>query len=1330
MNLPRLEKLFVLVSIYCTLTLQVQAQSYYFKNYQVNNGISSNTITCILQDRKGFMWYGTRNGLNRFDGHFFKIFRNNSSDPTSLGSNSILSLFEDRSEKLWVGTYKGISIFDPKTESFSYFPTIPQGEIRSIKGDNRGNTWIIADHVLYRYNSRSNKVSSYLFPNALTTNISISSSGAVWIATNTGYIKMYNATTDSFTTYDVRITTSKYPLNAIQDLLPLTDSTILVGTMCNALLFHLRTSKLEDLSKKVGLSASIQVHQMIAETPTQLWLGTEAGLLIINTRTWKATLVQKQRDNPYSISDNVIYTLYKDRQGGTWMGTFFGGVNYYAEEYNTFQKYFPHEGSNNLSGNLVHEIVADDYGHLWVGTEDAGLNKIDLRTGVTKKFMPGGKGSISYRNIHGLLVDSNELWIGTYEHGLDVMDIKTEKVIRHYDANTGPGSLSGNFIVTLSKTSTNQVLVGTWTGLFRYNRSSNTFTADPFFGMQIQSVHEDKEGTLWVASYGKGIYYFNQKTGEKGNLKFETDNPNSLWNNYVNSIYEDNEENIWCCTEGGLNKYNKRTKTFIHYNVNEGLPDNQVFRIIQDNSGTLWASTSKGLVSFTAHFKDLHVYTTENGLISNQFNYNSSFKTKEGTLYFGTLYGMISFRPDQFTVNNFTPPVYITGLEVNNREEPISSKSLLKESITYANSISVSYDSSSLSFDVAALSYTTPQLNTYAYKMDGFDKEWTTISTNRKIYYTKLPPGNYVFRLKGSNAGNTWNNKEVLLAIHVLPPIWASIWAYILYAIIVGGIITIIIRYYLLAQHEQARRRFEIFEREKEREVYNSKIDFFTNVAHEIRTPLTLIKLPFDKLLQKVNDPEINDSLITMKKNINRLIDLTNQLLDFRKAEANKFTLNFIKTDVNEAITEVYQAFAPIAEHKACQYKLELPRIALQAYVDHESFQKILSNLFSNAVKYAESKVHIRLMPFNSEDNYFQIQVSNDGHKIPIELKDKIFEPFYRMKGTEKQEGTGIGLPLSRSLAELHKGTLELQASDNEINMFVLSLPIHQDREVNFITNEGEQINGTERLDAELADSGPAERPAVLLVEDNKEILDFIRKELKATYTIYKACNGVEAIEVLQKDNIHLVISDIMMPVMNGIDFCKNIKKDLQFSHIPVILLTAKNTMSSRIEGLEVGADAYIEKPFSLDHLQAQISNLLTNRQIVKEYFARSPLSHIKGIACSSADKAFLEQLQQAINENITNLDLDVDQLSRMVNMSRPTLYRKIKALSNLSPNELINLSRLKKAAELLSSGNYKINEVANMVGYTIQSNFSRDFQKQFGVTPTAYINSLQEEKI
>ena len=1332
MNVLNKRLLFIFLFL-CSTGSLLQAQSYYFRNYQVSNGVSSNTITCITQDRKGFMWFGTRNGLNRFDGTSFKIFRNNIHNSQSLGSNSILSLHEDNHQQLWVGTYKGVYIYDASHETFKSFKDIPQVEVRAIDEDKNNNIWLVAGFDVYRYNTSNKTVRIFNVSKTQTPTLSIDESGVIWIGTDSGIVRRYDPAKGTFDNYNLSMSNKRNEPVFIQTIYPASDTTILIATLKQVYLFNTKSLQLSNVFQQTVWADNIQVHKITRQSASEFWFGTENGLYILNLETGATLLIKKQYGNPYSIDDNVITDFCRDTEGGIWVGTFFGGINYYSKQLNRFQKYFPLPGVNSLSGNLVHEICADKQNNIWIGTEDAGLNKVNTKTGIITHFMPGkNPGNISYQNIHGLLADDNKLWIGTYEHGLDVMDLKNEKVIRHYEKSNKPNSLNSNFIVCIYKMKNNDILIGTWNGLYKYNKKGDNFMILPFFKRQAQAIHEDENGTLWVCSYGNGVYYYNSRTGVKGNFSHDPKNNNSLIDNYVNNLFEDRKKNIWFCTESGLCKYDAMSNRIIPFTSDPVLGDNQVFKILEDNKGILWISTSKGLVSLDPETQKTKLFNTNNGLLTEQFNYNSGYNNNKGILYFGTVKGMISFDPSSFTENEFVPPVFITGLQINNADPPIgNSESILKIALPYTTSITLPYDSSTINIEVAALSYSMPALNEYRYKMEGLDKDWILIPTNRKIYYTKLPPGNYIFKVKGSNGDNVWETKETDLSIHILPPFWASIWAYMLYVLLALSIAFVILRYYIIALREKNQRIIKTFEIEKEREIYNAKIEFFTNITHEIRTPLTLIKLPVEKLLKVFSkDATLYENLTMINKNTNRLIHLTDQLLDFRKAEANNYTLSFVKTDINEFLKELFATYTPAAEEKKLSFKLEMPRISLLAYVDAEAFRKILSNLFSNAIKYAESSVIVKLLPFNSDNNVFHIEFKNDGYLIPYEMKDKIFEPFYRLKQTEKQAGTGIGLPLSRSLAELHKGGLQLKRSIDQFNIFLLSIPIHQETEINLDDTDFAETKNSSTGNNGKAIQQEGQKVSILIVEDNKEIVKFLEGEMHNSFYIYTASEGQEALNILTVQNIDLVISDIMMPIMDGIELCRKIKTDIEFSHIPVILLTAKNTLISKIEGLETGADAYIEKPFVMEYLLAQITSLLNNRNIIKGYYAHSPLAHIKGIASTKADKTFLEELQKAIDENILDQDIDVDTLSKMMNMSRGTFYRKIKSLSDLTPNELINLSRLKKAAEFLAEGKYKINEVANLVGYNINSNFSRDFHKQFGMSPSEYLSNLKEKQI
>jgi len=1288
----------------------------YFKHYQVDDGLSSNTITSIHQDRNGFIWLGTRNGLNRFDGNHFKVFKNDKNDSLSIGSHSINTICEDNNGGLWIGTYDGIYLYDYATEGFKLISD-DYPFVQDFLPDAENNIWFLSGQKLYLLNPQNFSIKEiHTKPeNVVSLNLN-RQKNELWIADPHGIISKLNLNGEFIESYNSTAINKGNPVNTIRKIYNINDTIALLGTMNNLYYFNKKEKTLKPLLPGEN---SYQIHTILHDKNQQYWLGTETGLYILDLEKENVIAVKKEYGNQYALSDNVVYSLHKDREGGIWVGSFSGGINYYSPELNHFVKYYPNAGKNHISGNIVHEICEDDFGNIWIGTEDGGINQLNKATGKIKSFLPGkGSGKISYQNIHGLIAAGNELWIGTYEHGLDVMDIRTGKVIRHYNTNTKPGTLNGNFIVSLHKTPDNRILIGTWNGLSTYDRQNDRFITDSFFTIPIQSMITDHLGVLWVASYGEGVYWRNTKTGEKGKIKNDPGKTGGLISNFVNNVYQDSKNDIWFCTESGLVQMDYGTKKMKVIKTGD-LSDYQVFRIIEDNFNKYWITTSKGLIYYDPVKENAKVFTTVDGLITEQFNYNSAYKDSEGRIYFGSVKGMISFQPEDFKESDFQAPVYITGMKINNTNFNRSTNTFPKyASLLATQSIVLPYDSSNISFDVACLSFITPEKNEYLYKMEGIDSDWIHLKNNRSIYYTKLPPGNYTFTIKGGRSVETGKISTASINLKILPPWYLSKIAYLIYFLIAGSIIYLILRYYNLAVNEKNKRKFETLERAKEREVHHAKIEFFTHIAHEIRTPLTLIKLPLDKLNSELNGNHLfQENLNMMKKNTQRLIELTDQLLDFRKAETEKFRLNFIKTDINNIIKETYDEFRPAAEQRNLSMQLDMPRISLFAFVDPEAFRKIISNLINNAIKYADKKIVVKLYPFNSDAENFEAGVISDGLQIHDNQKERIFEPFYRIKETDKQPGTGIGLSLARSLAELHNGRLELKNNEPGLNKFILSIPIHQEDEIILEKEEVRELTEIIKNEEETDN-----KIKILIVEDQKEIVNFLRQELKEEFGIYSAYNGKEALEILEKENIQLIISDIMMPEMDGIELTRKIKRDLQYSHIPVVLLTARTTLDSKIEGLEAGADAYIEKPFSLEHLTAQINNLLANRLMIREYFSKSSAAPIKGVSMSDADKEFIETLYKNIHDNLMDTSLDVDSLSRMMNMSRSTFYRKVKSISDLTPNELIMVSRLKKAAEMLLEDKYIIKEVVMMVGYSNNSNFSRDFSKQFGMSPSQFI--------
>ncbi len=642
----------------------------------------------------------------------------------------------------------------------------------------------------------------------------------------------------------------------------------------------------------------------------------------------------------------------------------------------------------------------------------------------------------------------------------------------------------------------------------------------------------------------------------------------------------------------------------------------------------------------------------------------------------------------------------------------------LTQSITFTDKIKLNYDQSTFSIDFAALVYTDYETAEYAYKLDGVDKDFTHLKKNRKVFYTKLSPGTYTFLVKAANSSGIWNEEPRKLIIQITPPFWLSIWAYLIYGLLFLGLMYLITVYINRKISLKNKRRLEQLENQKEKEIYEAKIEFFTQITHEIRTPLTLIKGPIETVIKRYeSQPEVLDYLYTMEKNADRLLDLTNQLLDFRKIESREYQLNYLRTDVSGLLDENFQRFRNAVEEKRLDYQLRLPESSYYSVIDPEALNKILSNLLSNAVKYAKSLI---LVSFEVADGDLKIIISNDGYLIPDEMKERIFESFVRLDVTSSEVGTGIGLALARSLAVLHGGTLKVE-SKSKMNVFVLSLPIVEGQDIALPANNVADLASIVQPVEEQADMLVQERANILLVDDNADILDYLSKELGRFYDCSTAGNGLIALEMMKNKSPQLVVSDVMMPLMDGFELCRNIKTDLSISHIPIILLTAKNTAQSRIEGLETGADAYMEKPFSPEHLLAQIQSLLNNRNKLREYFASSPLVHLKSIAHSRPDEILLEKINAFILKNLGDKDLDVGQLADTMNMSRATFYRKLKSVSNLSPNELINITRLKKAAELLLSTDYKIQHIATLTGFASQAQFGRSFTRQFGITPSGY---------
>lgn len=1268
------------------------------------------------------MWFGTRDGLNRYDGISFQTFMK---EKGTLGNNLVTSLHEDTEGNIWIGTDVGLYIYSPIKEKIERFlvkstsGTVIDQTINTIKGDRKGDVWIVSrGQGIFHYEKKTGKL-VHLCADASgrmrlenVGEIVFDPDNVCWVDVHDG--NLYSSRDNCRTFTPLFPADGKEPFKGenIYRILPGPYNCLYVGTVMGLKEVNLTHKSMRTLLPADPADGDIFVREIVFNASDELWVGTESGIYIYNVHTGTSTHLQDVEGDPYSLSDNAVYAIYKDREEGMWIGSYFGGLNYYPRPYTYFDKVYPHPGMEGL-GKHVREFCADRDGTLWIGTEDKGLFHYDPQTGQGRPF----RSPAIYHNIHGLCLDGDYLWVGTFSQGLNRIDLRTQGV-KHYG-----GTLADVF--SILRTTSGDLLLGTTAGLFRYDRASDRFVHDAEVGDTfIYYLMEDKQGNLWLATYVDGVYMRNVRTGRWSHFTSHEGDAGSLPSNKVLSIFEDSNNRLWFTTQGGgFCYFDANTRHFVCYDSRKGLPGDVVYRIEEDEKGLFWISTNRGLVRFNPKTAAMKVYTVANGLLSNQFNYQSSYQDKDGNIYFGCIDGFISFRPSSFVEDDYLPPIVITDFRLFNKPVAVGVKgSPLQKSITLSDDIRLRSNQNSFSLRVSALSYQTTDNNTLMYTLEGYDKEWYAVREGGYITYANLPYGTYELKVKGFNSDGVQNPRIRTLEICILPPFYLSMWAYLVYVLLVAGAVYALIRHFKRRSALKHRREMEKFEQKKERELYVSKIDFFTNVAHEIRTPLTLIKSPLESVLAVKGLPEeVKVELEVMDQNAERLLNLTNQLLDFRKTENKGFKLNRSECNIADVIYSVYNRFTPLAKQRRIRLDMELPDTDIYAAVDREALTKILSNLFTNALKYSATYAHLSLS--NDEATHsFVITMCNDGAIVPLEKREEIFRPFMQYRdGEHVIPGTGIGLALARSLAELHKGTLVMDRSI-ECNRFILRLPIlHL------------PVMGTQEKEAALAETEHSnDTPApeesreklvtILIVEDDKDMQTFIARQLSPFYQILKADNGKEALRIIEKQAVDLLISDVMMPVMDGLQLCEEVKSTLEYSHIPIILLTAKTGLESKLEGLETGADAYIEKPFSVEYLRINVANLLSNRERLRRRYLESPFVDADTMIHSKADGLFIKKLEEYAWVHLENPDLSVDDLAAAMNMGRSTFYRKLKGILAMGPNEYLRILRLKRAAQLLKEGEFSIVDISYKVGFNTPSYFSICFKKQFGVSPKDFM--------
>lgn len=1290
------------------------SKQYYFQTYDIRNGLSHNTVHTILQDKLGFMWIGTKDGLNRFDGITFRVFNKENSN---LDNNYITRLLQDKNGLLWIGTDAGIYIYNPlfdrfyTIKEFCNFHKEISNAITEIKEDQQHNIWFSVDYEgLYKFDITNKNLSQPIktaSSGLLSNNIS-----DFWFRGNTYWIALYGKnlyySNDNFKTL--------HPYKDKDGKMTFTDN-IIHQVYVKGSISYLCTSKgLFELNLTNGSNRkllSCYARTLNFRSDNELWAGTEQGLYIYNLSTGAVNhIVATDNYDPYSLTDNAIYTIYRDKDEGMWIGSYFGGLNYCPYPWSYFEKFYPKDNLKVL-GRRIREFCRSNDGTIWIGTEDKGLFNFNPQT---KNIIPFSNPKI-YSNVHGLCMDGNYLWVGTSSGGLNRIDLRTKQV-RNYRLGDNSTSLISNDIFSIYRTKSGDLWIGTVSGLQRYNRQTDSFTQIPRFTNKfIYNILEADNGDLWLATYANGVYRYNIHTKRWNNYVTNSQNTSSLPYNKVISIFQDSKGRLWFMTQGGgFCKYNPRTDNFTRYSMADGFPSNIVYKMVEDNTGNLWLSTNKGLVCYNPDTNFRKIYTTSDGLLSNQFNYQSGMKDRDGTIYLGSINGFIGFNPTTLKGNPKPSPIYLTELYIFNQHVTVGGKdSPLKRSLLFSDKIELSAKENSIALQTACLNFQSSEKKRLMYKLEGFDKSWHVINGSDMIYYSNLPYDTYRLIIRGMNNEGKWDGKEDSLQIHVRPPFYLSGWAYTFYLLLFLSLSTYIIYYFrhkMITKHKRALKQFE---QEKERELYNAKINFFTNITHEIRTPLTLIKGPLEMILSSPQDisQKIKDNLKVINQNTDRLLTLVNQLLDFRKAEKEGLKLNFVSVNVSLLLEKISASFAPILKQRRICFTTEVTE-SIIASVDIEAFTKIISNLLSNASKHAQNYVTLKA---GVHGNRLIVTVANDGDVIPLSRREKIFQPFIQLSNmnTRSYSGTGLGLTLSRELANLHHGSLKMDTSETQ-NCFILNLPLTQENEINIpISDDDNNAIKHEQKDNNF-------EYTLLIVEDNKEMLSFIVNILMPYYKILTAENGKQAIEVLKGNTINLIISDIMMPEMDGFELCGWVKTTFDYSHIPVILLTAKTALSAKIEGTKHGAEAYIEKPFSIEYLKAEIINLLKSRENLRKIFIQAPFTQTNSVTLSKTDQDFMTKVHDIVAEHLQEADFSLEDLAKELMMSRSSLGRKFRGLINMTPNDYIQIERLKRAAQMLKDGETRINEVCWRCGFNTPSYFTKCFKKQFGVLPKDFI--------
>lgn len=1346
--------------IFC-LTVAVRSRSqvkdYPFARLSGQDGLSNNHINVIFKDRQGFVWFGTNSGANRYDGYSFKIFRHDDLDSSSLSDNLVLGIFQGPEEQLYIVTAGGrINIYDPvtgsllpKTAAWLRARNLPPGNlVRILRNKEDRYYFIYADSGLYRYEPGRGAVHLPTVKAGENANIPITdaaldAAGDIWLSYNTGILQRFDAasqTISSRTTINQRAALQGnygYKLYVGRDdKLWLFAQDNLSGLWqydpaSGALRHFVRDSG------NIRLSSN-NIGDVVQDGKGQIWVATDKGGLDILDIPNNTVRNLHQSDEDRSLVENTLTTLYIDDLQTLWVGTLKNGVCYYQPNMLRFPLYKRQPGvPESLPYDDVNCFAEDPKGDLWIGTDGGGLIFFDRHANKFKQFRhkAADPNSLVSDAVVSLLMDHRGiLWIGTYQGGLDRYDGHKFVHYRHNEAD--PASLADNRIYSLREDGTDHLWVGTLlggldrldvsTGKFYHNNDSLPHSIHSNY---VSALAEDSAGNLWIGT-AYGVSMLSRNTGQ---YTYYTAENSRLSENVVFGLTCDHRGIMWVATRQGLSAMMPGKDSFQSFSTRDGLPANMIASVQEDRDHFLWVSTSAGLSRLTVSndattlaIKCLN-FDELDGLQGREFNVNAGFRTKDGELLFGGPKGFNLFKPGSIQLNDHIPPVVLTGLQLHNKDAP------LPPSVVRDGNLILSHDENNFTLEFAALSYINARNDRYAYRLEGFDKDWiTTDGRNRRAAYTNIDPGEYFFHVKASNSDGVWNDKGITLHLVVRPPFWKTTLAYIFY-----GLALLAILYFARMRIiRRARARFALAEERREairiRELDRMKTKFFTNLSHEFRTPLSLILSPVDKLIRTSADPGRKQLALTIERNARRLLHLVNQLLDLRKMEVNELKLNISSGDLAAFIKSTTDSFADLADERGICLDYHADTDQLPALFDKDKLERILFNLLSNALKFTPRGGTIRVewtvLERDERSALTELKVKDSGIGIPRDLQDKIFESFFQADspGHLRSQGTGIGLAITREFVEMHGGSIRVDSEPDKGSCFTALLPVSLLPAASAAT----ATPPTKEMDPAVTTPEPTGIPEhpitqfkILLVEDDDDFRFYLKENLAPLFTVLEAPNGQEGWQKALSAQPDLVVTDVNMPLMDGLELCKKIKGDQRVRNIPVILLTALTAENRQLQALGLGANDYISKPFIVEILISRIRNLLQFKEFVEDNARKQIIAEPAAIEAQPERTAedFLREAVEVLEKNIADPDFSVDDWSRELGLSRTTLYKKILGATAKTPIGFIRSFRLKRAAQLLEKTQHNVAEVAYMVGFNNPKYFARYFKELYGVLPSIY---------